>query len=153
MALLTDLRLVLIIVGVLMLFLTFVEYARKDLTETMSSIWGIFNIALIVVALFNPIWWWANRGGTRIYLLIFLVFLVLIGAVFALSITLSHQMMKDREIAIQVSLLIQENEQFRTQLRALEQRVQLSAEQENEEHLQAEQAADKTSLFPTKEGA
>lgn len=99
----------LIVTGILFLILDFLAYAKQRLTENIGLGWGLFSLLLIITgAVLNP----DKMNGDVIYLLIFLLGLFLLFVVFGICKTVSVLIMKNRELAMQVSLLNQENERI-----------------------------------------
>lgn len=99
----------LIVTGILFLILDFLAYAKQRLTENVGLGWGLFSLLLIITgAVLNP----DKMNGDVIYLLIFLLGLFLLFVVFGICKTVSVLIMKNRELAMQVSLLNQENERI-----------------------------------------
>ena len=102
-------KIALIVTGILFLILDFLAYAKQRLTENIGLGWGLFSTLLIITGIvINP----DTMNGDVIYLLIFLLGLFLLFVVFAICKTVSVLIMKNRELAMQVSLLNQENERI-----------------------------------------
>lgn len=102
-------KIALIVTGIVFLILDFLAYAKQRLTENIGLGWGLFSTLLIITGIvINP----DTMNGDVIYLLIFLLGLFLLFVVFAICKTVSVLIMKNRELAMQVSLLNQENERI-----------------------------------------
>jgi len=102
-------KIALIVTGILFIVLDFLAYAKQRLTENIGLGWGLFSTLLIITgAVLNP----DETDGDVIYLLIFLLGLFLLFVVFAICKSVSVLIMKNRELAMQVSLLNQENERI-----------------------------------------
>lgn len=102
-------KIALIVTGILFLVLDFLAYAKQRLTENIGLGWGLFSTLLIITgAVLDP----DEADGDVIYLLIFLLGLFLLFVVFAICKSVSVLIMKNRELAMQVSLLNQENERI-----------------------------------------
>lgn len=102
-------KIALIATGILFIILDFLAYAKQRLTENIGIGWGLFSTLLIITgAVLNP----DEADGDVIYLLIFLLGLFLLFVVFGICKSVSVLIMKNRELAMQVSLLNQENERI-----------------------------------------
>ena len=112
-------KIALIVTGILFLVLDFLAYAKQRLTENIGLGWGLFSTLLIITgAVLNP----DKMDGDVIYLLIFLLGLFLLFVIFAICKSVSVLIMKNRELAMQVSLLNQENERILHELGILKDR-------------------------------
>ena len=103
------LRILLTLTGILFLVLDFRAYVRQKLTDTMGILWAFVSIVLIitgVVALPR------NQEYNYMIILLFIVCLLLLFLLFKVSKTVSVLVMKNQELAMQVSLLNQENERI-----------------------------------------
>lgn len=102
-------KIVLIVTGILFVVLDFLAYAKQRLTENIGLGWGLFSMLLMITGVvLDP----DEADGDVIYLLIFLLGLFLLFVVFAICKSVSVLIMKNRELAMQVSLLNQENERI-----------------------------------------
>lgn len=102
-------KIALIIAGILFVVLDFLAYAKQRLTEDIGLVWGLFSVLLIITgAMLDS----DETDSDVIYLLIFLLGLFLLFVVFAICKSVSVLIMKNRELAMQVSLLNQENERI-----------------------------------------
>ncbi len=104
------------IAGLLFLFLAFREYAKKKLTEAAGLIWGLFGILLIVLAIWPGTLVWCAAISPAGLTFLFVIFLFLTLFLFWQSMAVSKLIRKNQELAMQVSLLNQENEQILTEL-------------------------------------
>ena len=98
-------KIALIVTGILFVVLDFLAYAKQRLTENIGLGWGLFSMLLMITGVvLDP----DEADGDVIYLLgLFLLFVV-----FAICKSVSVLIMKNRELAMQVSLLNQENERI-----------------------------------------
>lgn len=102
-------KIALIVTGILFVILDFLAYAKQKLTENIGLGWGLFSLLLIITgALLDS----DETDSDVIYLLIFLLGLFLLFVIFAICKSVSVLIMKNRELAMQVSLLNQENERI-----------------------------------------
>ena len=103
----------LIITGVIVMVFTFLLHSVKKITVNLAVAWEAIGIGLILVGavpLFSS-WCYLLARGTM-----FLVGGLTIWGGFELSILISSLAMKNQELAMQVSLLNQENERILEEL-------------------------------------
>ena len=105
--------------GVLLLLLSFLALVKKKMTEGIALGWALGSILLIVIGIVPCLNDWADKLSTThiVALLLFASFVV--GFMFKLSEMLSTIIMKNQELAMQVSLLNQENERILYELEEL----------------------------------
>ena len=106
-------------VGIGIMAITFVLHAEKKLTVNLAVTWELLGIAAILSGAVPKFSGWSSRlsFGSLVVLLI-TAFLVLWG-VYQMTIQISSLIMKNQELAIQVSLLNQENERILQELENL----------------------------------
>lgn len=109
----TTFRTLMVATGIVFLLWDFYSYARQRLNESMGLIWAFVSIALIVTGAVP-----ALSGGVSEWLLIclFIICLLLLFLLFKVTKAVSVLTMKNQELAMQVSLLNQENEKILHQL-------------------------------------
>lgn len=105
----TTFRTLMVATGIIFLLWDFYSYARQKLNESMGLIWAFVSIALIVTGAVP-----ALSGGVSEWLLIclFIICLLLLFLLFKVTKAVSVLTMKNQELAMQVSLLNQENEKI-----------------------------------------
>lgn len=113
------LKIVLTAAGVVFLALAFRAYARQNLTDSMGLGWGIFSILLVIVGSIIRKTDFSGTVSLRLCMLVTLLFLFLIGILFGISVSVSRLRMKNQELAMQVSLLNQENERILHKLKKI----------------------------------
>ena len=104
------LRLLLIVVGISILSTMIVSLARKNMTESFCIFWGIVSLLFIVSGIvLRPVEW--NRYISYAALIIIFcgVAFIVVAALY-FSVRISRLIRQSTELAIQVSLLNQENE-------------------------------------------
>ena len=108
----TIVKFCVILVGIGIMAITFVLHAEKKLTVNLAVTWELLGIAAILSGAVPKFSGWSSRlsFGSLVVLLI-TAFLVLWG-VYQMTIQISSLIMKNQELAIQVSLLNQENERI-----------------------------------------
>lgn len=105
----SGLRLFMIIAGLIILGVTVMSLARRHMTEIFCIAWGIVAVMVICAGIIlHPTEWnkYISWGG--LILVFFGVVLLLAGAFF-ISLRISQLTRQVEELAIQVSLLNQEN--------------------------------------------
>lgn len=106
----TGLCLFMIVVGVVILGMTIHSLVKKNMTESFSILWGIVSFSLVVAGIvLRPTQWNQYISWSGLLLILFAVLLLLASA-FYFSVRVSRLTREVRELAIQVSLLNQENE-------------------------------------------
>ena len=100
----------LIVIGVFIMALSFVLHAKRRLTVNLAVVWEFVGIALILtgaVPVFSS-WCYLLAKGTVIAM--FVVGAFVLWGCYEVCILISVLSMKNQELAVQVSLLNQENE-------------------------------------------
>lgn len=106
----TGLRLFMIVVGVVILGMTILSLVKKHMTESFSIVWGIVSFSLIFAGIvLRPTQWNQYISWNGLLLSLFAALMLLAGA-FYFSVRVSRLTREVRELAIQLSLLNQENE-------------------------------------------
>ncbi len=105
--------LIMIGTGVLLLVWSFLAYARHRLTEGFGMIWGATALCLIVAGIVLAV---TEGSFVAVMAVIVLLGLMLLLCLFGFSLAISILIMKNQELAMQVSLLNQENESILQEL-------------------------------------
>ena len=115
----TIVKFCVILVGIGIMAITFVLHAEKKLTVNLAVTWELLGLAVNISGAVPMYSGWSSRLslGSLVVLLI-TAFLVLWG-VYQMTIQISSLIMKNQELAIQVSLLNQENERILQELENL----------------------------------
>jgi len=118
----TLLRILIIMGGILFLLITFLQFVKRRMTEEIGLLWSLFSVLMIVIGLLpdNFMWNGQFRTGVDVLLFGFVFFFLLL--LWYLSIVISQLLRKNQELAIQVSLLNQENEQILTKLGVIQEK-------------------------------
>ena len=106
------LRIILFVMGVALLVITVSSLAKRKINESFSLVWGIISVALIVMGIIiSPVEWndYISTGG--LFLILVIMFSIVYAAYFT-SIRISQLTRENTELAIQVSLLNQENQRI-----------------------------------------
>ena len=112
-------KMIVIIIGLVLLAADFVVYARRRLSEGIGMGWGLVAVVLILFGAVPGLSEWAKVLPKEAYPAVFGLGGFALFSLFHLSTRMSNLIQKNQELAMQVSLLNQENEQI---LAALEQR-------------------------------
>lgn len=110
------LRIILFALGLFMLFVTIASLAKRKMNESFCLVWGIVSVASILAGcLLRPSGWTNFLSGIGLALILVIVFSALY-CVYFVSLRISELTRKNQELAIQVSLLNQENEKIMKRL-------------------------------------
>ena len=115
------LKMMLIVFGIFLLILDLFMYARQKLTHGIGLGWAIvsatFLVSGIAVSTYSATYLW--NGAKCVVLFAFAVVVVIILFLFKISMAVSVVVVKNQELAMQVSLLNQENERILQELKGL----------------------------------
>lgn len=121
-----------IVLGIALLAYDFLTYAKQRLTEGYGLIWGFLSVLFVIAGIILT----TGIGGVTAALVIaFIIFLLFLAFFFGLSRSASVLIMKNRELAMQVSLLNQENESILQAITTMQERPaaqEMTAMQEKE---------------------
>lgn len=98
---------VMIALSVLLLAGSFIAYARHRLTENFGMIWGIVSVSLLIMGIVLTV---IKESFTAVSVIAIILGVLLVAALFGFSQAISVMIMKNQELAMQISLLNQENE-------------------------------------------
>lgn len=100
--------------GIAFLLITFLFYAKRKLTEEIGLLWILFSILIVVIGAIPDSFAFVGsiRKGTAVALFCgaFIFLLILLY----LSIVISSLLRRNQELAIQVTLLLHDNERIRS---------------------------------------
>lgn len=106
------LQIIIIITGIFLLCVTTTSLARRKMTESFCITWGLISVMIILAGiLLRPVGWSKYVSTLGMMLALIVIFCVIYVAYF-LSSKVSELSRKNQELAIQVSLLNQENERI-----------------------------------------
>lgn len=102
--------------GVFVMVFSFLKHSFRKLTVNLAVVWEIFGAILILIGIFPVLSTWVHHisKGTGMALLI--VGAACLWGGFQFSVLLSSLSMKNQELAMQVSLLLHENEEIMQRL-------------------------------------
>ncbi len=109
MGMIDYLRIIMVLTGVFLFLLTVASLARRKMTESFSLTWGLISIILVLSGiLLRPYGISQFISVTGLLLILVIGFSVLFGAFYITS-KVSELVRKNQELAMQVTLLNQEN--------------------------------------------
>ena len=104
-----GLRIFMIVVGLIIVGATVISLARRHMTESFCIAWGAIAVMIICAGIIlQPSQWSKYISWGGLLLILFGVVVLLAGAFF-FSVRISRLTRQVRELAIQISLLNQEN--------------------------------------------
>ncbi len=105
--------------GAVLLVIVILSLAKRRMTEPFCLAWGLFALLLLLAGfLLHPTELDRYISAMGMLLILFLIYSVLVSA-YALSRALSVLIRKNRELAVQVSILNEETERLSQELDAL----------------------------------
>ena len=113
------LRIGIVVTGLLIMWQAFYMHAVKKLAINLAVAWECIGIGLVLVGAIPVLSAWRYQVGEGTAVAMFLVGAVAVWSGYELSIQISVLSMKMQEIAMQVSLLYQENERMLNKLSEL----------------------------------
>lgn len=100
----------LIIVGVMIMIMSFVFHAKRKLTVNLAVVWEFLGFALILIGVVPVFSSWCHLLARGTVIAMFVIGALALWGSYILCILISNLSMKNQELAMQVSLLNQENE-------------------------------------------
>ena len=105
----TIIRILMVGTGILFLVPAFWAYTRQKLNDSMALIWAFVSIALVITGAVPAV---SKHLNESLLIFMFIICLLLLFLLFKVSKAVSVLSMKNQELAMQVSLLNQENERI-----------------------------------------
>lgn len=105
------------------MFSSFWYHSVRKMTVNLAVVWEILGVILIVIGSVPVLSSWTHLISMGTGLGLFIVGAVCLWGGFQFSLLVSRLAMKNQELAIQVSLLIQENEKLIQQFEVLTDRI------------------------------
>ena len=124
------LRIVMVAEGVLVMMETILSLSKRRMKEQFCLVWGVFAILLVVAGIvLRPTIWsqYISESGT---IILTVSALGAVWCLYYLSVHISVLNRKTQELAMQVSLLNQENEQIMAEREKLREKKSLNEEEE-----------------------
>lgn len=113
------LRVIVVGVGIIVLCMDFLSFAHRKMTESLGLAWGFFSVVLILLGVVPGLSDWTKAVPKEAAGAFVVIGILAILGGFYLSGNVSKLIRKNQELAMQVSLLNQENEQILRELEAL----------------------------------
>lgn len=124
-------RIGLILVGIIIMALSFWMNSYKRITVNFAVVWEILGALLILIGIFPVFSDWTRWVSSGTGLAFFCVGIVFLFEEIRTSVLISQLVMKTQEMAMQVSLLNQENEYIMNELERLRKTAEESDEKDN----------------------
>lgn len=112
-------RLGLVIAGCLVLLAALWFRAVKKMTVDLTAMWGILGIMLVLSGAIAPLSDWISECFSGMGPAMAVLGFICLLTGFQFSLVLSHQMARNQDLAIEVSLLKRENERILDELEML----------------------------------
>lgn len=110
MLLIDILRLIIALTGVGLFAITLSSLARRKMTESFCLTWGLVSVMLIIAGMVLRPYGIADLMSVTALVVIIVVGYCLLGGFFYITAKVSELTRKNQELAIQVSLMNQENQ-------------------------------------------
>lgn len=123
-------RLIVIVAGICLMLLTFYMYSKRRLTDNIAMGWAWFSLVMIMAGAIRAWSGWSRALALASYPMVFAMGGLIILIIFGHSVHLSLMIMKNQELALQVSLLNQENEEVVKKLLSIEKQLNKEAQDE-----------------------
>lgn len=118
------LRIIMFAMGVILFCASMSSLARRKMTEPFCLTWGFIALIIILAGVvLRPDEWSNYISGMGMLLVVMVGFCVVYGAYF-MSCRVSELMRRNLELAMQVSLLNQENEKLQLQINELKDSIE-----------------------------
>lgn len=112
----TVLRVAAVVAGLLLWIINFSTYIKKKLTEKFTWLWTLFGFVLILSGLVPGMYDWIYTMNTTGYIAGGIIALLMVAYTFIITKDIADLKKKNRELAMHVSLLNQENERILARL-------------------------------------
>ena len=106
----------LIVMGIFLLVMAILSLAKRKMTEPFCLAWAIVSVLLVICGILIEPSELERYVSLRILILIFFITIGVVWTLWFISTQLSILMRKNQELAMQVSLLNQENERILEEL-------------------------------------
>ncbi|MBO6215078.1 MAG: hypothetical protein J6N76_06035 [Lachnospiraceae bacterium] len=111
--------------GVVFFILNFMLYSKKKMYEPFMFTWVLISLLGVIFGLYTRPWGYVGEPGAPVILVLSMVLIVILFAIFVYSSIISIHIFKTQELAMQVSLLNEENERIRDRLARIEKAIGL----------------------------
>jgi hypothetical protein len=108
-----------VILGILLILSTFVSYIYKRITEKIAMWWCLISIIIILSGCVPVLSSWAVAMAEKETYALYIILVVVLLFIFKLSENVSNLKSRNQELAMQVSLLNEENEHILDELKKI----------------------------------
>lgn len=115
----TIIKVCVILAGLGIMAVTFVLHAEKKLTINLAVTWELLGLAVILSGAVPKFSGWSSRLSLGSLAVLLLTGFLVVWGMYQMTIQISSLLMKNQELAMQVSLLNQENERIIKELERL----------------------------------
>ena len=113
------LRMIMVVAGCLFLILNFVTYVKKNLTEKFTWMWTFFCVVMILSGIVPGLNNWSFQFNSWGYMALCIILVLIVQFIFIITKEIANLKKRNKELAMHVSLLNQENERILAQLEKL----------------------------------
>ncbi|MDD6844974.1 MAG: DUF2304 domain-containing protein [Lachnospira sp.] len=113
------LRIIMVVAGCLFLILNFVTYVKKNLTEKFTWMWTFFCVVMILSGIVPGLNNWSFQFNSWGYMALCIILVLIVQFIFIITKEIANLKKRNKELAMHVSLLNQENERILAQLEKL----------------------------------
>ena len=113
------LRMIMVVAGCLFLILNFVTYVKKNLTEKFTWMWTFFCVVMILSGIVPGLNSWSFKFNSWGYMALCIILVLIVQFIFIITKEIANLKKRNKELAMHVSLLNQENERILAELEKL----------------------------------
>ena len=113
------LRIIMVVAGCLFLILNFVTYVKKNLTEKFTWMWTFFCVVMILSGIVPGLNNWSFQFNSWGYMALCIILVLIVQFIFIITKEIANLKKRNKELAMHVSLLNQENGRILAQLEKL----------------------------------
>ena len=113
------LRIIMVVAGCLFQILNFITYVKKNLTEKFTWMWTIFCIVMILSGIVPGLNSWSFKFNSWGYMALCIILVLIVQFIFIITKEIANLKKRNKELAMHVSLLNQENERILAELEKL----------------------------------
>mgnify|MGYP003517832492 FL=1 len=113
------LRIIMVVAGCLFLILNFVTYVKKNLTEKFTWMWTFFCVVMILSGIVPGLNNWSFQFNSWGYMALCIILVLIVQFIFIITKEIANLKKRNKELAMHVSLLNQENERILAELEKL----------------------------------
>ena len=135
MSTLALIRLGVILVGLALAVCSFGSHAAKKMNSDLAVAWCILGVSLVIMGAVPALSAWLELVSFWTAVALFGVGTAGLGGAFELSVLISRALTQNKELAMQISLLLQENQQLRDKINQRESHEAQGGEDDEENTL------------------